>query len=115
MIVMDVEGNELRALQGARTTILTYKPLLAVAAYHKKDDLPLLVQYLKQLVPDYRFYFRVHKPMAMTPCSMPRPEGNAHCSFASKSGSYQFEGLNFITGKSNESSVLHPCVFKKTD
>lgn len=65
MIVMDVEGNELRALQGARTTILTYKPLLAVAAYHKKDDLPLLVQYLKQLVPDYRFYFRVHKPMAI--------------------------------------------------
>ena len=65
LIVMDVEGNELKALQGARQTILKYKPLLALAAYHKKDDLPVLVEYLKTLVPEYKFYFRVHKPMAI--------------------------------------------------
>ncbi len=65
MIVMDVEGNELKALQGARLTILKHKPLLALAAYHKKEDLPVLVNYLKTLVPEYRFYFRVHKPMAI--------------------------------------------------
>lgn len=65
LIVMDVEGNELKALQGARQTILQYKPLLALAAYHKKDDIPVLISYLKTLVPEYRFYFRVHKPMAI--------------------------------------------------
>ncbi|MFA5769010.1 MAG: FkbM family methyltransferase, partial [Bacteroidales bacterium] len=65
LIVMDVEGNELKALQGARQTLLKYRPLLALAAYHKKDDIPLLVDYLKTLVPEYRFYFRVHKPMAI--------------------------------------------------
>ena len=65
LIVMDVEGNELKALQGARQTILNFKPLLALAAYHKKDDIPVLVDFLKTLVPDYKFYFRVHKPMAI--------------------------------------------------
>ncbi|MFA5301798.1 MAG: FkbM family methyltransferase [Bacteroidales bacterium] len=65
LIVMDVEGNELKALQGARQTLLKYRPLLALAAYHKKDDIPVLVDYLKTLVPEYRFYFRVHKPMAI--------------------------------------------------
>lgn len=65
LIVMDVEGNELKALQGARDTILKHKPLLAVAAYHKKDDLITLTGYLKELVAEYRFYFRVHKPMAI--------------------------------------------------
>ena len=65
LIVMDVEGNELKALQGARHTILHHKPLLALAAYHKKDDIPVLFDYLKTLIPDYKFYFRIHKPMAI--------------------------------------------------
>jgi len=65
LIVMDVEGNELKALQGAKDSILKHKPLLAVAAYHKKDDLITLTGYLKELVAEYRFYFRVHKPMAI--------------------------------------------------
>ena len=65
LIVMDVEGNELKALEGARKTILAHQPLLALAAYHKKDDLPVLTTFLKNLLPSYRFYFRVHKPMAI--------------------------------------------------
>jgi len=65
LIVMDVEGNELKALEGARKTIQSHQPLLALAAYHKKDDLPVLTTFLKKLVPAYRFYFRVHKPMAI--------------------------------------------------
>ncbi|HQH10600.1 MAG TPA: hypothetical protein PK774_08235, partial [Bacteroidales bacterium] len=58
-------GNELKALEGARKTILAHQPLLALAAYHKKDDLPVLTSFLKNLLPAYRFYFRVHKPMAI--------------------------------------------------
>ncbi|NLA15210.1 MAG: FkbM family methyltransferase [Bacteroidales bacterium] len=64
-LVMDVEGNELKVLQGAQKTIQRDEPLLALAAYHKNDDLLVLTDYLRELVPDYRFYFRVHKPMAI--------------------------------------------------
>ncbi|NLK79282.1 MAG: FkbM family methyltransferase [Bacteroidales bacterium] len=64
-IVMDVEGNELKVLQGGQQVIQRDEPLLALAAYHKKEDLVVLVDFLKALVPDYRFYFRVHKPMAI--------------------------------------------------
>jgi hypothetical protein len=52
-------------LQGGQQVIQRDEPLLALAAYHKKEDLVVLVDFLKALVPDYRFYFRVHKPMAI--------------------------------------------------
>lgn len=64
-IKMDVEGAELMALQGAEQTIRTYKPVLGISIYHKERDLIDIPAYIKAIEPDYRFYFRVHKKLAI--------------------------------------------------
>lgn len=57
-IKMDIEGSELKALVGAKQMIQKYKPHLAICLYHRKNDLVEIPLYLKQLVPEYKFYLR---------------------------------------------------------
>ena len=57
-IKMDVEGCECAALEGARQTIQTYHPKLAICVYHKKSDILEVPQTILALSPDYRFYLR---------------------------------------------------------
>ena len=64
-IKMDVEGVELEALKGAEQTIRTYKPVLGISIYHKPQDLIDIPKFIKEIVPGYRFYFRVHKKLAI--------------------------------------------------
>lgn len=64
-IKMDVEGAELEALKGAEKTICEYKPTLGISIYHKQQDLIDIPQYINLLVPEYQFYFRVHKKLAI--------------------------------------------------
>ena len=64
-IKMDVEGVELQALQGAEQTIRAFKPILGISIYHKERDLIDIPLYIKTIAPDYRFYFRVHKKLAI--------------------------------------------------
>ena len=59
---MDIEGSELKALMGARKTIVRCKPLLAICVYHKREDLITIPQYIKRLVGKYRFYLRSYMP-----------------------------------------------------
>jgi FkbM family methyltransferase len=54
-IKLDIEGAELRALRGAEATLLRFRPRLAVAAYHKPDDLAAIPEYLASLEIGYRF------------------------------------------------------------
>ena len=58
LIKMDIEGAELASLHGAEQTILKCKPKMAICIYHKKEDLWEIWQYLKSLVPEYKFYVR---------------------------------------------------------
>ncbi|MDR1115891.1 MAG: FkbM family methyltransferase [Tannerella sp.] len=64
-IKMDVEGAELQALKGAEQTIRNNRPVLGISIYHKQRDLINIPGYIKEIVPEYRFYFRVHKKLAI--------------------------------------------------
>lgn len=57
---MDIEGAELKALQGAERTIKSFKPKLAISVYHKRNDLVDIPQYLQSIHSDYKFFLRHH-------------------------------------------------------
>lgn len=57
-IKMDIEGSELKALEGAKRTIQRNRPKLAISLYHKPEDIVELPSYILDLVPEYKFYIR---------------------------------------------------------
>lgn len=57
---MDIEGSEFEALRGAAGQISEHRPKLAVCVYHRVEDLLNIWNYLRKLVPAYRFYLRHH-------------------------------------------------------
>lgn len=57
-IKYDVEGAELKALEGSAETIKNYAPKLNVALYHRVGDIFELPLYVNSLCPKYRFYIR---------------------------------------------------------
>ena len=57
-IKMDIEGAEFDALHGAQYTIRRDKPLLAICVYHLRGDIVAIMDYLHELVPEYRFLLR---------------------------------------------------------
>ena len=59
-IKMDIEGSELKALQGAADVIRRDKPKLAISIYHRPTDYFEIPFYVKELVPEYRLYIRHH-------------------------------------------------------
>jgi FkbM family methyltransferase len=59
-IKLDVEGDELAALQGARRTLCDSQPLLAVCAYHRPEDLRTIPLFLREALPKHRMYLRAH-------------------------------------------------------
>ncbi|MDB5524245.1 MAG: hypothetical protein JWM58_2008 [Rhizobium sp.] len=61
----DVEGMEMPLLRGAAETIRRFRPKLAICVYHYPSDIPVISQYLKSLVPGYRFALRHHSPQFM--------------------------------------------------
>jgi len=58
LIKMDIEGNELDALAGARDVIARHQPVLAVCAYHKPDDLWRIPQFIHSLCQQYQLFLR---------------------------------------------------------
>jgi FkbM family methyltransferase len=55
-IKMDIEGAEGKALSGARETIHSQGPRLAVALYHALEDFIKLPQLIDEIAPGYRFH-----------------------------------------------------------
>ena len=59
-IKMDIEGSELAALKGGKSTIIKYMPRLAISIYHKPEDIVEIPRYIKSIVPEYKFYLRTY-------------------------------------------------------
>lgn len=57
-IKMDLEGNELKAIMGAKATIAECKPKMLVSAYHRTEDLFTLPEAVLKLRDDYKIYMR---------------------------------------------------------
>jgi FkbM family methyltransferase len=55
---MDVEGAELEVLRGAAHTLRTQRPRLALAAYHRPDDLAVLAAYVASLGLSYSWFLQ---------------------------------------------------------
>jgi FkbM family methyltransferase len=53
-IKMDVEGAEVKALSGARQTLIRFKPRLSIATEHQPDDQFTIPQAVRQARGDYR-------------------------------------------------------------
>lgn len=60
VIKLNIEGAEADALFGARTTIARNTPTLAVAAYHRAQDLWQLAEIIQDMQPSYTFSLRQH-------------------------------------------------------
>jgi len=61
-IKADVEGMEMALLAGARQTIATCKPRLAICVYHYPSDIPDIMGTIRGICPDYQFALRHHAP-----------------------------------------------------
>lgn len=58
MIKLDIESSEEMAIQGMQGIIKNYRPILAVCAYHRFDDLRRIPQLIFDICDDYKLYFR---------------------------------------------------------
>jgi len=57
-IKMDIEGEELNALMGAKMHIVNESPVLAINVYHKLSDIRKCFNYINQTNPNYKLYLR---------------------------------------------------------
>lgn len=57
-IKMDVEGEEVGAILGAKETILKNKPKMLISAYHRTDDFLTIPKTVLGLRGDYKLYLR---------------------------------------------------------
>jgi FkbM family methyltransferase len=62
-VKMDVEGAELRVLAGARRSLERFAPRLAIAAYHRDDDLVTIPSAIAALGRGYRLFLDSFSPV----------------------------------------------------
>ncbi len=61
LIKFDVEGNEIKALSGAKNTIEKYRPKMVIACYHRNDDMFKIPETVFAIRDDYKMKIR-HLP-----------------------------------------------------
>lgn len=61
LINADIEGGELELLKSMKNIICMCRPVLALCAYHKADDLVELPKYIQSIVGDYCFILRKYE------------------------------------------------------
>ena len=59
-IKMDIEGDELSALKGAKGHIINDSPKLLISVYHKNDHLWQIPKFIYKLNKNYKFYLRYY-------------------------------------------------------
>lgn len=59
-IKMDIEGAEMDALYGAKEVIKRNHPKLTICIYHSDRDMLGIIEYIHELVPEYKLYVRHH-------------------------------------------------------
>ena len=57
-IKMDIEGSELKALHGAKKTIMRFKPKMAICIYHRNSDIYEIGSFIISIWPDCKFTIR---------------------------------------------------------
>lgn len=62
-IKADVEGMEMELLRGSEHTIRNYRPKMALCVYHYPSHLYEVAEYVRHLVPEYKFVLRQHVPL----------------------------------------------------
>lgn len=60
-IKLDVEGSELKTLEGAISTIKKWRPKLAISIYHKPEDILELPAFVEKLGLNYKYYIRQYQ------------------------------------------------------
>lgn len=61
LVKLDIEGDELAALQGGRRTLERAQPIVAVCVYHRPQDLWEIPLYLHTVLPAHRLFLRIHE------------------------------------------------------
>ncbi|MCS7199413.1 MAG: FkbM family methyltransferase [Caldimicrobium sp.] len=62
LIKLDIEGAELKAVEGAIKTIRENRPILLISIYHKPEDFFFIKPLLDQKVENYRYFIRKFAP-----------------------------------------------------
>lgn len=62
MLKIEIQGAELKALQGAEQIILKIKPKIAVTIWQPDENMCAIAEYLHKIVPEYKLYVRHHGP-----------------------------------------------------
>ena len=59
LIKLDIEGDELYALEGAKKLIKINKPILVISTYHKPEHLRDILLFIYNLKLDYKFKLEI--------------------------------------------------------